>query len=71
MSRQVIVDVIYKGFCRVFSSFFADVLPRQSEKFGNCLRILLLTYLAPEFRRLFVASEYTVFQGISQFDWVS
>ena len=44
--------VILFGFCWVFGNFFADILPKQSEKFWNCLIILLLTYLAPEFRRL-------------------
>ena len=53
-------DVIYKGFCWVFGSFFffffffADALPRQTEKFWNGVGILLPTYLAPEFRRLWL-----------------
>ena len=51
MSRyaQAIADAICKGFCWVCNSFFADVMLRQTEKFCNCLGILLSTYLAPEF----------------------
>ena len=46
---KAIADMIYKGFCWVFHSFFADALPRQTEDFWVCLHILLLMYLAPEF----------------------
>ena len=50
---KAIAEIIHKGFCRVFSSFSANVLPRQTEKFWNHPSISLLpTYLAPEFRRL-------------------
>ena len=37
-----------------FGSFFANTLPRQTEKFWICLGILLPTHLAPEFRRLLI-----------------
>ena len=47
-----IANVIWKCFCWVFSSFFSNVLLRQTEKFWNCLSILLLMYWAPEFQRL-------------------
>ena len=40
---KAIADIIYKGFYWVFGSFFADVLPRQTEKFWNYLGILLPT----------------------------
>ena len=35
-----------------YTEAIADVLPSQTEKFWYCLGILLLRYLAPEFRRL-------------------
>ena len=40
-----------KSWKFLFCFFFADALPRQTEKFWICLCILLPTYL-PEFRRL-------------------
>ena len=49
---KAIADIIHKGFCWVFSSFFVNVLPRQTEKFWDYPGIsLLLTFLAPEFQR--------------------
>ena len=49
---EAIADVMYKSFCRVVDSFFANALPRQTEKFRICLSILLPRHLAPEFRRV-------------------
>ena len=49
---KAIAGMIYEGFWWVFGCFFADALPRQTEKYWICLGILLLTYLAPEFWRL-------------------
>ena len=51
---EAFADVIYRGLCLVFGSFFVDLLLRHTEKFLNRVGILLLRYLAPEFRRLYV-----------------
>ena len=50
---EAIADARNKGFCWVFGSFFARVLPRQTEKIWNRLGILMPTHLAPEFWRLY------------------
>ena len=57
---EATANVICKGFCYVFGSLFADVLPKQTEKVRRCLRILLPTPLPPEFQRLYNNKVYHI-----------
>ena len=61
-NAKAIADVIYKGVYWVFGRFFADALPKQTEKFWN--RLVIANVLAPEFRRLSYWSANPFFQQI-------
>ena len=52
-----------KVSAKSFAIFFADAVPRQTEKFWIFLDILLPTYLSPEFRRLHQPYKYTHYSG--------
>ena len=53
--------LIYKVSAESSTDFFADILPRQSEKFRNCLGILLPAYFAREFQRLmYIIEQWSV-----------